>query len=223
MAGVLTIVEGESDLGFAQSLITAAGATPGTPLVQRGHGNLDTRLRDHWNQSSNLAPMLILRDLYPPYGDTDCAPGTVDALTDGRLQAHNLCLRIAVQEIEAWAMADASGCAAYFGLKQRLLPAAPDDLPGPKETFISLCRRSSRRVVREGIVPRPGSGITIGPEYVVLLQDYASSWRPDVAAERSPSLARALATMRGYCPTHVGVLSDPNHRLPASSTVLVRG
>jgi len=157
---VLTVVEGDSDLGFAQAAINAAGAVPGTPVVQHGHGQLDARLRSHWNRGSNATEMLVLRDLDPTPGSTRCAVDAAASLIRPRQHAPSLCLRLAVREIESRAMADVDAFSAFFAVPSRRLPHNPDALPDPKATLVALCGRSRRREIRDGIAPRPASGRT---------------------------------------------------------------
>ena len=65
-------------------------------------------------------------------------------------------------------------------------------LRNPKEELINVCRRSRKRVVRERVAP--GSRTSgVGAEYATFIIEYCSKhWRPEVAAEASPSLRRLI-------------------------------
>jgi len=80
------------------------------------------------------------------------------------------------------------------------IPANPDTTDEPKQTMVSLARLSRKRPVQEDMVPRRGSGRVVGPAYVSRLIEFISDsthgWRPDVAAERSASLARLIRSIQ---------------------------
>jgi hypothetical protein len=104
-----------------------------------------------------------------------------------------MCFRLAVRESEAWLLADQEAIARYLAIGARLVPNDPESLLDPKATVVDLARRSSRRSIREDIVPVEGSGRSVGPGYVARLIDFAANhWRVDAAASVSDSLARAV-------------------------------
>ena len=113
-------------------------------------------------------------------------------------------LRIPVRAIESWILADVEGFATEFGIARQRLTGRPDDLDDPKRHLIDLCRGSARQAVRNTMVPRPGSGRKVGPEYASRITSFARRiWNPERAARRSPSLARTLASLRGLVTNQV--------------------
>lgn len=63
--------------------------------------------------------------------------------------------------------------------------------------MVNLGRRSRKRAIRKDMVPRHGSGRTVGPAYASRLIEFVSTeWRPAVAAERSDSLKRAIRCLQ---------------------------
>ena len=74
--------------------------------------------------------------------------------------------RVAVRAIEAWLLADAERLAKYLGIPRTLVPRFPDQGDHPKRTLVNLARRSRKRAIREGMTPRQGSGVQVGPEYL---------------------------------------------------------
>ena len=137
--------------------------------------------------------MVVLLDL-----DTEDCP--VEAKRSWLpLQSEQMCLRIAVRELESWLLADAERFSIYFGVSRALVPTSPDDLQDPKQTLINLVRRSRRRSVREDVVPDQNLGQSIGPAYTARILDYVTTengWRVTEAAQASASLRRALSEIQ---------------------------
>lgn len=109
-------------------------------------------------------------------------------------------LRFAVPEIESWLMADKEALAEFFRVSEAIVPNRPDEVQDAKRAMLNVALRSKQRYLRQEVVAaddrnKPGTG------YNVHLRDFvAHYWRPLVAAQRSPSLARAvcrLSEMRG--------------------------
>jgi hypothetical protein len=85
----------------------------------------------------------------------------------------------------------------YFQVSPAKLPLEPEASHDAKRQLVEVCRSSKRRDVREGLVPRTGTRAKVGPEYAAFLTEFGSDhWRPAFAAERAPSLAKALAAMK---------------------------
>jgi hypothetical protein len=104
-----------------------------------------------------------------------------------------MCFRVAVRQVEAWLMADAETLPQYLGVPQNAIPLDPEALPNAKTEMVNLARRSTRKDIRNDMVPRQGSGRAVGPAYTSRLIEYVkTAWRPWEAAQRSDSLRRAL-------------------------------
>lgn len=101
-------------------------------------------------------------------------------------------LRLAVPMIESWLLADAQALAAFLMVTENRIPRAPDDESHPKRSMLSLAEKSKRRELRDEMVgqrdaSKPGTG------YNTHLSEFVSKhWQVREAAERSPSLARAI-------------------------------
>lgn len=123
-----------------------------------------------------------------------CAGELVEEWCYGK--KHNAIFRVAVREIESWLLADHVRAAHFLGVSQELLPANCDGIENPKEFLVSLAGRSRTRAIREGLVPRLGSGRTTGPQYTAMLSGFAQgNWDPQTASQRSDSLARCLRAL----------------------------
>jgi len=185
-------VEGQTDTPVADKLIRLVGGTPRRILVAGGKTKLDPKVPG-LNGVAQAVPWLVLRDLDD---DADCAPDLVDLLLDAQVLSDGMCLRIAERATESWLLADSVAFSEFFRITISRIPNTPDVLQRPKRQVVDLCRRSTRSSVRKAMVPRVSSGREVGPEYVSFLIDFARNyWDPSRAADRSPSLRRAIVRM----------------------------
>jgi hypothetical protein len=188
---VSVAVEGFSDEGAAQAILNSCGL--GVRKFFGGHGkHALLKKLPGYNAGAAFSPWLVLIDL-----DNDAyCPGQKcsDWLSD---PSDLMCFRIVVRSIESWLLADAVAISRFLGVRKGVVPPCPEDLPDPKETVISLARRSSNRLIRDGLVPREGSGARVGPTYASDIREFArSQWRPEVAAEAAPSLKKSMDRIR---------------------------
>jgi hypothetical protein len=104
-----------------------------------------------------------------------------------------------VRQIEAWLLADAGRFSEFFAVRRDAVPDQPDDLDDAKDALLELVATSTRRAIREDMLPRPRSGRRVGPAYTSRLIEFATreldGWRPDVAAASSPSLSSCIARL----------------------------
>jgi len=187
-------VEGSVDAAAVRKLLRELRLIAGTEYIRNGKAGLDASLAGY-NSAARFSPWIVLRDLDK---DAPCA-----SRLRGNLLPHEaeyLFLRIAVRAVESWLMADGEAIATFLHVSPSRIPKAPDLEEHPKTTIVNLARHSRRRVIREGMVPRIGSGISVGPEYTGMLVEFAEQqWSPTRAAKfgRSPSLTRSLACLQG--------------------------
>ena len=178
------VVEGESDRGAAEAIVKSRGFEEFSISSKGGVSNLDKQLAAY-NRAAARGPWLVIRD-----SDAKCPVRLRSELIDGEWSS-GISLRLACSMIEAWLMADAEKFAAWFSVSLAKVPSLPDDLEHAKRSLLTLCSSSRSRDIRTGVVTQDGN--RAGPLYVSVLNDYArTTWRPDVAAESSPSLARGL-------------------------------
>ena len=188
-------VEGTLDEAVLIRLVKHAGATPGPIYGKMGKQALLQRLHGY-NQAAQFNPWMVIVDLD---ADADCAP----PFRQENLPqpANNMCFRIAVREIEAWLLADRERIAKWLSIARSLIPPDPDALPDPKNVVVTLARNSRRRAIKEDMVPRPGSGRSVGRAYtsqmIQFVSDQTEGWRPQIGANNSNSLARCLSCLRG--------------------------
>ena len=193
MSFVNLAVEGDTDVPVAERLIGLLGLEPHAVVTGPGAPNLDARIPE-FNRSGEHVNWLILRDLDH---DASCPAELVLHLLGGRAMARRVALRVPVRAVESWLLADRESFAREFSVALRQVPEDPDSLADPKRQLIDICRRSRRADVRRGMIPRQGSGRSVGPEYVTRIVAFARFvWNPERAAEASQSLRKALAALR---------------------------
>ena len=183
-------VEGLVDEAVLRRVVEHAGARVGAVYGKRGKNSLRQSVNGY-NQAARFGPWMVLVDLDH---EAECAPILRASWLPA--PAPGMCFRVAVREIEAWLFADKERLARFLGVPVSQIPSAAERLDHPKQTMVEIARRSRRRDIREDMVPRPGSGRSIGPAYssrlVEFVQDSTGGWRPDVAATFSDNLARCL-------------------------------
>ena len=130
----------------------------------------------------------------------ECPPALiVDWLQ--RPRHHNLLVRVAVREAEAWILADKQNFADFLGIRSALIPDDVEAIPDPKRELIQLVRRARRRELREDICPPANSTRTVGPNYNSRLSAFVQQhWNPNTARERARSLARTIDRLIAFQP-----------------------
>jgi hypothetical protein len=184
-------VEGILDEAVTQKLIIEVGGRPGTVYGKNGKPSLRRQIQG-FNNAARQRPWLVLVDLD---NDAECAPLLCAQWLP--LLAPYLCFRVAVRQVEAWLMADAESLASFLGVSPNRIPVNPEQLDHPKREMVNLASRSRRQAIRKDMVPREGSGRSVGPAYASRLIEYVqNSWRLDVAGRQAESLRRAIACLR---------------------------
>lgn len=183
---VTVAVEGPTDLAVVERLLAGAGASVDRAFTVSKPAILD-RIPGY-NEAARHTPWYVQIDLdrdymCPPSARREWLPAP----------SPNLAFAIAECEVEAWLLADAVRLAAALRCPVEQISRRPDEVEDPKGHLLRLARLSSNATVRSQFLPRPRSGRRVGPEYASELIRFAGSrWRPDVARQRSPSLARAM-------------------------------
>lgn len=187
-------VEGRSDEGMAIAVLRAAGIDARRVLSADGKTRLDPKIPGYMKAAA-FEPWVVFRD-----SDGVCPVDLRNAVTGGQEEPERFVLRIACTMTEAWLLGDHSGFADYFCVPAGSLPNDPEVLPHAKSAVLTIMSRSRDRGKRSGMLSEGGT--TAGPQYVHHLNTYAlSAWNPDVAAQRCPSLARALVRLRRLAET----------------------
>ncbi|HSB11921.1 MAG TPA: hypothetical protein VLM38_20715 [Blastocatellia bacterium] len=190
---VSAAVEGPLDEAVVRRLIDEVGASVGPVYGRKGKGHLLQRINGY-NAAARYSPWMVLVDLD---NDADCAPPF--RATWLATASPNMCFRVAVREVETWLFADRDRIAHFLSVAKSRIPQDPEAEGDPKDVIVRLANRSRRRDIREDMVPRRGSGRSVGPAYtsrlIEYIQDKSSGWRPQVAASHSESLRRCIACL----------------------------
>lgn len=194
---VSAVVEGPTDAAAAEKLLRHAGLVPGTTYEQGGKTRLVENL-PRYNRAAVFGVWLTVVDLDR---SADCAPPFVAQVLPNR--SSSMTLRVAVRALEAWLLADPAAMASFLSVAQTKVPRDPDALLDPKRALVELAARSRSAAIREDMVPRPGSGRSVGPAYTSrLIELITQHWSIDEAVTRSDSLNRCVKALQGIRARH---------------------
>jgi hypothetical protein len=186
------VVEGPVDDAVVRRLIADAGHDVGPIHVKNGKPALLAKLAGY-DAAARIAPWLVLVDLN---GDGACAAEFIERNLPA--PARHMLFRVAVRQVESWLLADIGNFSQFLHVSVGRIPGDPDALPNAKLGVVDIARRSRSRSLRDELIPRTGSGRQVGPGYAArMIQFVERSWDPQVAAERSDSLCRCMASLQG--------------------------
>lgn len=193
-------VEGVTDEAVLRSLLQAAGFQLAVVYGLKGKDQIKRNL-SAYNQAARFGLWCVLLDLDQ---ETECAPALCARLLPE--PGAGMCFRMVVRSIEAWLMADRERLASFLSVSPSHIPRDVEQIAHPKETMVNLARRSRKRAIREDMVPRPGSGRSVGPAYTARLIEFITDpergWRPLAAANVADSLRRCLHCLERLRKSH---------------------
>jgi len=164
-----------------------------TSRITSGFGKIRADV-PKYRKLAQRAPVIVITDL----DDRDCPVRMLETWKVAPSLGAKLAFRIAVRECESWILADAHGVGRHFGLSAAAVPSLPDELPEPKQAFLTLLRRKSkgRSAMLADMLPMSGSMSPVGLGYNLHLGRFIDeSWSVERAVQRSPSLARAVRSI----------------------------
>lgn len=167
-------------------------------LPARG-GQIKSKMKE-FNNLAERNPVVLLTDL----DSNNCAPELKAKLFD--FEKHNdFIFNIAVDEAEAWLMADRLGFAKYFGLDINDIPLSVRKKQGGRKelTEMDFSFKSSMFLTHELIKKSkkkefivqlsPKKGAAKGPEYnSAILPFIINEWNIELAIQNSDSLSRMI-------------------------------
>jgi len=182
--------EGYVDVLVLERLADELALPHGTQYDCGGKPALRRRLPG-FNAAAARSPWVVLADL----DQEPCAAEHVHELLPQ--PERFMVLRLAVRAVEAWLMADAEALAVWLRVTPARVPGAPDQLVHAKQALVDIARSSRSSALRQDMVPRGGSGRTVGPAYSSRVAEFVTDhWNPQCAAESSDSLSRAVTRIR---------------------------
>lgn len=163
----------------------------GPSIDTKGRTKLAPKMVSYLEQARHVQPVLCIADT-----DGEC-PALLHRSWLCR-PIDQLLLRFAVVEAESWLLADRKGLADALKVPLSGIPREPDAEGDPKRVILNLSRKSTNRTVREELVS-PSNPSRAGTGYGFHLSQFVRhKWNPVVAAEASPSLARAIRRLEGF-------------------------
>ena len=194
LRSIRCLVEGPMDEAVVRRILSASSV--GTAVFYRRSLPRFTVDLRRFNQAARYSPWFAVCDL----DRDDCAPTRLKKYLP--CPTPGMCFRIAVRASESWLMADRQAIADFLGVSITLIPRSPEEETQPKQRMVTLARRSRWRAIRAGMVPDEGDSRSVGPEYTFMMAEYARDrWCPRRAAERAPSLGRALERCDSFART----------------------
>lgn len=193
---VSAAVEGDLDEVVLRAIADYIGFSIGPVYGRRGKPYL-LQMLTGYNSAARFSPWIVILDLDR---DRECAP---EALTAWLPQpAQRMFCRISVRAVEAWLLADRDRIAAMLAISPQRITRNPESLDDPKRHLVDLARNSNRAEIRTSIVPRAGSGRSVGPSYNAKMIEFVSAgrWRIDTARHNSASLQRTLDRLEELAP-----------------------
>jgi hypothetical protein len=168
-------------------------------IYNRGGNGYLRQIINGFNNAAKGTPFLVGTDL----DEYECPQALIDDWLT-RAKHHNLLVRVAVREAEAWVLSDRHQFANFLGINVTKVPQDAESLLNPKETLIQLARASRKRRVRDDICPPANSTSRVGPNYNARLGSFVSeTWDPAVARQNSSSLDRTISRLIAFRPLWV--------------------
>lgn len=156
----------------------------------RGNGFIKRNING-FNKAAQGMPYFVLTDC----DRYKCAIALIKDYLPDKIHP-NMLFRVAVNEVESWLLADREGLAEYLGININLIPINVESLSDPKQSLINLAKKSRKKDLRIGIVPRINSTAVQGPNYNDCLIPFVKYfWCLENACKNSESLSRALNSL----------------------------
>ncbi len=196
-------VEDAPSAAVAQKIVAARNAKMenslvfhnGFPSIMQGSGAIKSNCEAFLKMAKKGIHSFILTDL----DSAECACSLIRRWfsipeTDDVILPPECMFRVAVREVESWIIADYEAWGAFIGIPSVNFSMQPDQLDDPKRHILNVIRRKGRKKIHREMLPQ---GVAqIGPRYNEVLCDFVDNlWEPERAAERSPSLDRALKAL----------------------------
>lgn len=157
----------------------------------------------NYNRLAGSIPVILLTDL----DNEPCGPISKNKLLGAIVQEPKFVINIAVDEVEAWLMADRDGFARYFGIPINQMPIStiqkmsgckplPEISVSVKSSWLfthSLMQNSTNAEKKAQVAVSPTDKNSKGKEYNTAVVPFIQNvWNPEVARAASDSLNRMI-------------------------------
>lgn len=185
---VPALVEGYVESVFLPVVLQQLGRADLQPTIRIAGGTTKFwPIAKRWNEAGKHSSLIGLADVE----QAECAPELLRSVLPQK--SSDFHLRLAVRMLESWLLADRVRLAAFLKVPVAAVPTQPDTLKHPKLELVNIARRSTRKSIREAMVP-DDSGAVVGPNYVATVSEFITGhWQSETARGASPSLHRACA------------------------------
>ena len=152
-----------------EHIFSSASQPPDSSTLLQPAGIAEDRLKSDvrgYDNTARRAPWFVLVDLDRDKSlepAEDCAPVLRREWLPN--PTSGMCLRVAVRAMEAWLLADAETLAEFLHVPHSRIPGDPEALDNPKRQIVNLASRSNHPAIRRDMIPREGSGRSVGPGY----------------------------------------------------------
>lgn len=164
-------------------------------IGQKGNGHLRKRLPNLLTASQNGMPVVLLTD---SDGPRDASIVRDEWLAGITFDSERFYLAVAVQEAEAWFLADNVAVESLLKRRPRAIPTPTDSLQDPKEWLLHEARRSARQI-RQQLIREERGAIRIGAGYNSMISKVViEEWSPQRARENSSSLDRLMTDLLSW-------------------------
>lgn len=194
---VYIVIEDDLSESVVQKIISRSSKPFDIAVVYGRQGNswIETRI-SRFNYYAKGVPVIILTDL----DHEDCPPKLKNDWL-GQNTEHKLLFAVAVEEVEAWIMADRRSFSNYLNIGLSNIPTDVESIHDPKEFLIELAHKSPYGNIKKDIVPPQESTSVQGPGYNERLTAFVENkWNLIEAAKISPSLDRFVNKINSFNP-----------------------
>ena len=188
--GTIIAVEDQLSDTVATKILQKLGFVIAKSIVYNGYGNLKKKAEGLNQNARKPYGIFMLTDLDSP---KICPPTLIQSWIKGTLNL-GFFLRVAVMEVESWVMADQHAFAEFLQIPANQIPYKTDEILDPKQTLVSLAKKSKCTLIRRDLVPGKGAKTSkVGPRYNTRLSEFVQNyWDFNRAACVSPSLKKTV-------------------------------
>lgn len=178
----------------ARKIVSILGLQVGKTIIKKGITAIDKSMQQiiSWSKREYV---LLLVDFDRPSRKYPCPVARINGWFQDSPCPEKLFARLAVNEVEAWLLADDDNMKKFLGVKSIKVRNA-DDIANPKKYLIELASKRNK-FFKIGFIKRGKDGIDRGVAYNKILSEWIESeWSPCNASLHSPSLKRAIKRLQ---------------------------